>query len=236
LAAIATNSGRSGFWDQHQEHEIVKVTKEQSAENRLSLIRAASKLFKERGIDGVGVADISKEAGLTHGALYAQFSSKDELAAAALADGLERSRARILARLKGRAPTVGDFLDGYLSKKHRDDLVGGCAAAASGSEVARGDEALSHSFAQGVARMVDAFERSIVASGLSASRRELALTMVAAEIGAIVLARGIAKSDMRFSDEFIAATHTVLGEIAGEKPHPAARTRRPLSQTKRKTR
>jgi AcrR family transcriptional regulator len=61
----------------------MKVTKEKATENRAALVRAASRLFRERGIDGVGVAEISKKAGLTHGALYAQFPSKEALAAEA---------------------------------------------------------------------------------------------------------------------------------------------------------
>jgi AcrR family transcriptional regulator len=61
----------------------MKVTKEKATENRAALLRAASRLFQERGIDGVGVAEISKKAGLTHGALYAQFPSKEALAAEA---------------------------------------------------------------------------------------------------------------------------------------------------------
>ena len=54
----------------------LKVTKAKAAENRAALVQAAGSLFRERGIDGVGVAEISKKAGLTHGALYAQFPSK----------------------------------------------------------------------------------------------------------------------------------------------------------------
>ena len=60
----------------------LKVTKEKATENRAALVHAAGRLFRERGIDGVGVAEISKKAGLTHGALYAQFPSKEALAAA----------------------------------------------------------------------------------------------------------------------------------------------------------
>ena len=61
--------------------QSVKVTKEKSAENRAALIETAARMFRERGIDGVGVAEISKAAGLTHGALYAQFPSKQALVA-----------------------------------------------------------------------------------------------------------------------------------------------------------
>src|SRR5258708_17211318 len=70
------------------EERPLKVTKEKVTENRASLVQAAGRLFRERGIDGVGVAEISKKAGLTHGALYAQFPSKGALAAEAFASAL----------------------------------------------------------------------------------------------------------------------------------------------------
>ena len=75
----------------------MKVTKQQAAANRAALVQAADRLFRERGIDGVGVAEISKRAGLTHGALYAQFSSKEALAAEALAYGIDRRHARLMS-------------------------------------------------------------------------------------------------------------------------------------------
>jgi TetR/AcrR family transcriptional repressor of nem operon len=75
----------------------MKVTKEKAAEHRRALVRSASKLFRRHGIDGAGVADIGKEAGLTHGAVYAQFPSKEALATEALTDALDRSYAQMLA-------------------------------------------------------------------------------------------------------------------------------------------
>src|SRR6185312_10941555 len=112
----------------------VKVTKEKSAENRAALINTAARMFRERGVDGVGVAEISKAAGLTHGALYAQFPSKQALAAEALAHGLARSHASMTAPKPHGAPTLSDHLDLYLSLDHRDNLADGCAMAASASE------------------------------------------------------------------------------------------------------
>src|SRR5579862_4399979 len=101
----------------------MKVTKEKSAENRAALIETAARLFRERGIDGVGVAEISKAAGLTHGALYAQFPSKQALTAEALAHGLKRGHAIMTAPKAHGAPRLSDYLDLYLSLDHRDDLA-----------------------------------------------------------------------------------------------------------------
>ena len=124
----------------------MKVSKKKVAENREALIRAAGRLFRERGIDGVGIAEICQQAGLTHGALYAQFPSKEALAAEALAAGLIRGDGRMTASIHGREPTLTDHLDFYLSSLHRDNLGRGCALAASASEIARQGKPVSVTF------------------------------------------------------------------------------------------
>ncbi len=188
----------------------MKVTKEQAARNRQSLVAAASKLFRERGIDGVGVADVSKAAGLTHGALYAQFSSKEELAAEALARGAEEMTARRRSEA-GPDAKLSDYLKIYLSKSHRDRLATGCPVAASGSEAARQDKAVSRSFARAFETLVEELEETLDDDPVSA--RERAVAMAAAEIGAIIVARGVAKADARLSEKVLTATRHVLGEL-----------------------
>jgi len=194
----------------------MKVTKEKSAENRRALVRAASKLFRQYGIDGIGVADIGKEAGLTHGALYAQFPSKDALAAEALAHSLRRSHERMTASAKGGEPTLGEHLDSYLSKRHRDNIATGCAIAASGSEIARQDKSVSRSLAEGFEQTVRDVETALEPSDATSTTRERALAIAVAEIGAVIVARGLAKSNPKLSDEVLAASRRVLGEIGGE--------------------
>src|ERR1700759_157383 len=100
----------------------VKVTKEKAAEHRETLVKTAARLFRERGIDGVGVAEISKEAGLTHGALYAHFPSKEALAAEALGHGVRRAAARLGKYARDGVPDLAEFLDYYLAPATRDDL------------------------------------------------------------------------------------------------------------------
>lgn len=195
----------------------MKVTKEKSAEHRRALVRAASKLFRRHGIDGVGVADVAKEAGLTHGALYAHFPSKDALAAVALADGLRRSHERTLAISKDEAPAMGDILDFFITKRHRDNIATGCAIAASGSEIARQDKSVSRSLAEGFDRMARHIEAAVRPANANATARERALAIAAAEVGALIVARGVAKANPQLSDEILAASRHVLGEIGGER-------------------
>ena len=196
--------------------QSVKVTKEKAAENRAALIKTAGRMFRERGIDGVGVAEISKAAGLTHGALYAQFPSKQALVAEALAQGLAGSHGRMTASAPDDAPTLSELLDRYLALDHRDNLAGGCAMAASASEIARQDEAVSARFAEGFEQMVGMVQAALEMTTSTADDRARALTITAAMIGGVAMARAAAKSRPDLSDEIMTAVRRVLGEVGGE--------------------
>ena len=194
----------------------MKVSREQAAENRAALVREAGRLFRERGIDGVGVAEISKAAGLTHGALYGQFPSKDALAAEALAEGLRASYARLTARAEGGTFTLGSLLDHLLSRRHRDDMGDSCPLTASASEIARQDAVVSERFVEGFERLVSTVQATL-SDVPETERRARALTIVAGEIGAIAIARAAAKSNPALSDEMMAAARRVLGKVGGEQ-------------------
>jgi TetR/AcrR family transcriptional repressor of nem operon len=172
----------------------MRISKEKAAENRDALVRAASKLIRERGIDGVGVAEISKAAGLTHGALYAHFRSKEELALAALSHGLDQTCAGLMDAGADGLPGLSRFLDGFLSPAGRDDYAAHCPVAASASEIGRQDSALSARFAEGFLSMVAALERGI-APGEDARAR--AMTAVAALVGAQAVARAPPRATRR---------------------------------------
>src|ERR1700742_1373180 len=114
----------------------MRVGKERAAENRVALLRAASRLFRQRGIDGVGVAEVAKAAGLTHGALYAHFPSKDALVAEAFSYGVDTNMAAVQAAAGNRHATFEQNLDELLSPDARDRMETGCPMTASASEVA----------------------------------------------------------------------------------------------------
>src|SRR5213593_477266 len=111
----------------------MKVSRERAAQNRERILDAAARLFRERGFEGIGVADLMKTAGLTHGGFYGHFSSKEDLMAQACARALARS----LEAWSKRAERIPDdpllsIAGGYLSSKHRDDPGAGCVLAALG--------------------------------------------------------------------------------------------------------
>jgi len=195
----------------------LKVTKEKAAENRAALVEAAARLFRERGIDGVGVAEISKKAGLTHGALYAQFPSKEALAAEAFASAFKGGLEQITADRDGRSITLTDCLDWYLSADHRDNLATGCPMSASASEVGRQDKVVSDRFTEGFEQLVALMERGLGASPVKTENRERALAMMAAMIGGVAASRAVAKADPKLSNQILQAVRRTVGELGGQE-------------------
>src|SRR6185436_4279775 len=114
----------------------VRVTREQAAANREKILDVAGTLFRQHGFDGIGVADIMKHAGLTHGGFYGHFASKDDLAAEITTRVLGRPGwAERLTR--SATPMFSDVVRSYLSARHRDDAGRGCLFAALASDVVR---------------------------------------------------------------------------------------------------
>jgi TetR/AcrR family transcriptional regulator, transcriptional repressor for nem operon len=211
----------------------LKVTKEKVTENRAALVQAAGRLFRERGIDGVGVAEISKKAGLTHGALYAQFSSKEALAAEAFASGLQPGLEKMAADREGRPANLTDFLDDYMSFGHRDNLAAGCPMSASASEVARQDKVVCERFAKGFEQLVALIEPSLGESPLKADDRQRALTIVAAMIGGVAASRAVAKADSNLSNQILQAVRQIVGEVSGEERPDGARVKARATRKRR---
>jgi TetR/AcrR family transcriptional regulator, transcriptional repressor for nem operon len=191
----------------------MKVSKDKLAENRAAMLGAAGRLFRSRGIDGVGVAEICKTAGLTHGALYAQFGSKDGLAREALADGLQASNERMNQRGDGHADPLSAYLDYYLSTQHRDDIAGGCSIAALGADVARQDQAVSEEFAAGVSECVET-----IATWLTRvppdERRARALAITSLISGAITASRAILAADAELADRILVSARTAAAHLS----------------------
>jgi TetR/AcrR family transcriptional regulator, transcriptional repressor for nem operon len=201
----------------------LKVTKKRVGENREALVQAAGRLFRERGIDGVGVAEISKSAGLTHGALYAQFPSKGALAAEAFASGLKPGMEKLSGRA-GRSAAVAAFLDDYLSIDHRDNLAGGCPMSASASEIARQEKTVCERYTEGFEQAVALIERGLGAAPGKPDKRERAMAIMAAMIGGVAVSRAVAKADPKLANQILRAVRQIVGEVDGEGA-PATRKR-----------
>jgi TetR/AcrR family transcriptional repressor of nem operon len=181
----------------------MKVTRERAEENHQRVIEVASRLYRENGFDGASVADIMKGAGLTHGGFYAQFKSKDDLAAKASVRGFAQTLAKARERARAsRGNPLATLIKNYVSRAHRDARGTGCVIAALASEVGRQKQALRTVFANGIEEFIDAVADMHLGPSKTAKRRK-AMATLAEMVGAVVLARAV---DGALAQEIIDAT------------------------------
>jgi TetR/AcrR family transcriptional regulator, transcriptional repressor for nem operon len=178
--------------------EKMRYPAKETAVKHERIVKEASRLFRERGFENVSVGEVMKAAGLTHGAFYAHFGSKQELEEAAIAYGqaLSAGRARSHgATQKGRKT----YADRYLSSRHRDNPGDGCTMAALGQEVARSTPEVKAAFEKGLEEILSA----------GGGDRKEAIFQTAAVLGGVVLARAV-KSE-QFSDEILKTVRQKIG-------------------------
>jgi len=192
----------------------VKVSGKKVAEHRAALVATARRLLQERGFDGAGVAEISREAGLTQGALYGQFKSKDALSRAAACKAFADGAASWRELRKVMPDPLSAYLDAYLCESHMEDAGSGCLMAACVSDVPRQDAAIGAAFAEGFRDLVALIEDAFPEGTPKQVARRRALTLVAAMVGSVAMARALKKTDPKLSQEVIAAAREELGHLA----------------------
>lgn len=185
----------------------MKISKEKAAENRQVLVQAAARLFQEKGIDGVGVAEISKAAGLTHGALYAHFPSKDALAA----EAMQFSTGTAYGKMAAQPLTLPQLIDYYLAAEQRDNLAEGCPLAAAASDMARQDPSVAAGYTSGFRQMAD-YIGSRLPPG--AEQRQQAIAIMAALVGGISVSRNVYKTDPQLADEVLESVRSMLLKLS----------------------
>jgi TetR/AcrR family transcriptional repressor of nem operon len=186
----------------------MKVTREQAAQNRERIIKTAARLFREKGFDGVGVADLMKSAGLTHGGFYGHFASKNELAAKACESSLAAAREKWAQLAEaGGEDALAALVNNYLSDVHRDRLASGCVLSTLGPEAARGGGPVKHAVANGLKALLEILEQSVPGQSPE-QRRKAALAAMAQMVGAVVLSRIV--DDEALSDEILSAAKSHL--------------------------
>ena len=191
----------------------MRVSRQKAAANRERIIEAAGALFREKGFDGIGVADIMKAADLTHGGFYGHFASKDDLVAQASQRAMARA-ATNWGKVTAAAPEnpYTALLNHYLSPRHRDDPGHGCAFAALSGDAARCGKPVRTAFASGLEPLIDVIANAIP-GGAKAARRRKAIAALAELVGALILARAVA--DTALSNEILGAARQELLEAAG---------------------
>src|ERR1700720_4784633 len=187
----------------------MRYSKEHKQETHARILKKASVRLREKGAHGIGVADLMKDAGLTHGGFYAHFDSREALVIEAFAHAMDRSteRWRKLAEQTAPEKRLATIVDSYLTPGHRDDPGHGCAVPTLGAEIARESPKARKAFAAKLEQMIDALAAQIPGVPPKAARKQ-AMAMIATMMGTIVLARIAGNGE--FSDEILGAGRAAL--------------------------
>ena len=200
-------------------------TKAHKARTRARIVESASRSFRERGVEGVAIADLMRDVGLTHGGFYAHFANKEALIAEATASGLADSQREFLAEAAEARPEapLREIIRRYVSRHHRDHPAQGCVMPALAGEIAREPAEVRHTFTASVERLIVGIAEYCPGETPEA-RRDAALALTAGMVGAVALARAV--DDPVFSDRILLAVrHFYTDALAtGTPPSPARKT------------
>ncbi len=193
----------------------MRYSKEHKLETHARIVKKASVRLREKGAHGVGVADLMKDAGLTHGGFYAHFDSREALVIEAFAYAMDRSteRWRKIAEQTPPDKRVTTIVESYLTPEHRDDPGRGCAIPTLAAEIARESPKTRKAFAAKLEQMIDALAAQIPDVPRKAARKQ-AMATIATMMGTMVLARVAGNGD--FSDEILGAGRDAV--LAGATP------------------
>jgi TetR/AcrR family transcriptional repressor of nem operon len=182
----------------------MRYSKEHKQETHARIVRKASVRLREKGAHGIGVADLMKEAGLTHGGFYAHFDSRDALVIEAFTYAMDRSIAHWRDSTAELPPSqrLAAIAEAYLSKAHRDDPGRGCAVPSLGAEIARESPKTRKAFAGKVEALIEMLAEQIVDAPPAQARRQATATL-ATMMGSLLLARIAGSGDL--SDDILAA-------------------------------
>jgi TetR/AcrR family transcriptional repressor of nem operon len=179
-------------------------SKSDKAETHTRIVKVAAKRFRELGLEGIGVADVMREAGVTVGGFYKHFGSRDELVVEALAAAFKD-----LDVWEEHTADMAHLLQNYLTEAHRDAPGTGCAMGALVGDMTRGSKSARALYTARVKRSL-AFFSALLPSNRRSDKRRRALLILSALLGAINLSRAV--SDPNLSREIL---HGVREELIG---------------------
>jgi TetR/AcrR family transcriptional regulator, transcriptional repressor for nem operon len=196
----------------------MRYSREHKQETHARIVRKASVRLREKGAHGIGVADLMKEAGLTHGGFYAHFDAREALVIEAFAYAMDRSMEHWRKAAAETLPErrLATIVDSYLTTLHRDDPGRGCAVPTLGAEIARESLKTRKAFAAKLEQMIDMIADQIPDLPRKAARKQASATL-ATMMGTLVLSRIAGNGE--FSEEILAAgREAALGRQASAKP------------------
>ena len=192
----------------------------EKAKTHERVVTLASKRFREKGLTGIGIAELMKEAGLTVGGFYKHFGSRDDLVAEAMRSASGDWKRKLNATASGRAPITFEFLvDDFLSEAHRDHPDTGCPVSALSADIARSDKRTRALVTAGAKENIELLASTIRESGEEdKAARSRAILTYCALVGAIAVARAV--SDEQLSREIL---KTVAQLLKSPAPKVASR-------------
>jgi TetR/AcrR family transcriptional repressor of nem operon len=162
----------------------------EKAESHERIVKAAAGVFRELGVNGIGLADLMQHAGLTHGGFYRHFDSRDELVSEAVERALKDGSAVADAIAANPRSTIGALVDAYLSLAHRDNIASGCAVTTMANDVARSTDRARHAYSLQVVRYVNLIMR-LIERVPQKKRRPVAVAALSTLVGAVSMARAV---------------------------------------------
>ena len=194
----------------------MRVSRRQAEENRETVINAASRLFREHGFDGIGLKDLMKGAGLTQGAFYKQFASKDDLAAQASRRAMRSAVDRLAATVAANSEDpLRAAISVFLSPGHFAERMDGCPIVALGSDASRQSADVKASFEAGIRDYLELLGGAV--GGEAQVRGDKAMIILSTLVGAVVLSRAV--NDGQLSKQFLQAPAETLMALAGATAH-----------------
>ncbi|RUW81023.1 MAG: TetR/AcrR family transcriptional regulator [Mesorhizobium sp.] len=199
----------------------MRVSRNQAEQNRQTVIDVASRLFREHGFDGIGLKDLMKGAGLTQGAFYKQFASKEDLGAQASRRAMESSAHRWAEATASKPEDpVGAVIEFYLSSGHRGERMDGCPVVALGSDAARQGSDVKASFETGIRKYLDLLG-GWVGDARQGDSRDKAMAILSTMVGAVILSRAV--NDEGLSEQFLqAAAESIRAGLADGRQRGSA--------------
>lgn len=182
------------------------VSKQQAIENKKAIVAAAEKLFRERGVAAVGLAELTKAAGFTQGGFYNHFKSKEALVAAVMEKALEDGAVQIVTNFqaskeKARDP-MKEQVEWYLSTDHLTNIEAGCPLTAFAGDVRRLGKEARQSYARGLAWNFDQFA-SVVDGENPQEKKKKAIALFSQMVGSLLLSRAVIETDPALADEIL---------------------------------
>lgn len=178
----------------------MKISKEQAQKNRQQIIDVASQLFRERGFDGIGVADLMRAAGFTHGGFYGHFESKDALMLAACQHAFDEVALRWQKQTGSQPMSFKSIATKYCSKQHRDNPGKGCPVAALAVSVASQNDEVRSAFTDNFKLSIDFLVSAMEASNEEDARSK-AIAAWSLLVGSVILSRAV--NEPKLADQIL---------------------------------